>query len=216
MVSMLFLIGEGKEPPSTAADLLDLQCYPHRPNYEMASELPLLLYDIGYEDVRWVSSPSSLADLASHWEERQIPHRLRSAMFHCMHRSLHSTLVPNPTANAAAIDEAQTDLGDVLTLNETFKQDTLAAAASTSQLAYQPRAAAISPNPPCADDGFVQWGHLAYHLLHTADGLPAVLPSSRLPGQPRAYVPMAKRPAWSGFDAASSQTAESRKRKAPA
>ena len=39
-----------------------------------------------------------------------------------MHRSLHSTLVPNPTANAAAIDEAQTDLGDVLTLNETFKQ----------------------------------------------------------------------------------------------
>ena len=63
-----------------------------RPNYEMASELPLLLYDIGYEDVRWVSSPSSLADLASHWEERQIPHRLRSAMCAacapaCMHAS---------------------------------------------------------------------------------------------------------------------------------
>ena len=51
MVAVLFLVGEGKEDERIISDLLDLERYPRRPNYEMASEAQLLLYDIAYDSI---------------------------------------------------------------------------------------------------------------------------------------------------------------------
>lgn len=45
MVAMLFLIGQGLEPPSIIADLLDVTKNPRRPIYDIASDAPLVLWD---------------------------------------------------------------------------------------------------------------------------------------------------------------------------
>ncbi|EJT71917.1 tRNA-pseudouridine synthase [Gaeumannomyces tritici R3-111a-1] len=45
MVAVLFLVGQGLEKPSVVADLLDVSRYPGRPNYHLASDAPLVLWD---------------------------------------------------------------------------------------------------------------------------------------------------------------------------
>ncbi len=45
MVAVLFLIGQGLEPPSLVSALLDIKANPARPMYEMANDAPLVLWD---------------------------------------------------------------------------------------------------------------------------------------------------------------------------
>ena len=45
MVAILFLIGQGLEPPSLIDDLLDIAKTPRKPQYEMADDAPLVLWD---------------------------------------------------------------------------------------------------------------------------------------------------------------------------
>ena len=45
MVAILFLIGQGLEPPSLVDDLLDISKTPCKPQYEMADDAPLVLWD---------------------------------------------------------------------------------------------------------------------------------------------------------------------------
>lgn len=45
MAAVLFLIGQGLEPPSLIDDLLDVAKTPARPQYEMADDAPLVLWD---------------------------------------------------------------------------------------------------------------------------------------------------------------------------
>ncbi|PYH82886.1 pseudouridine synthase [Aspergillus uvarum CBS 121591] len=50
MVSVLFLVGQGLEPPTIVRDLLDASKNPRKPTYEMASDAPLVLWDCVYPD----------------------------------------------------------------------------------------------------------------------------------------------------------------------
>ena len=45
MAAILFLIGQGLEPPSLVDDLLDISKTPCKPQYEMADDAPLVLWD---------------------------------------------------------------------------------------------------------------------------------------------------------------------------
>ncbi|KAI5359644.1 Putative pseudouridine synthase I, TruA, pseudouridine synthase TruA/RsuA/RluB/E/F [Septoria linicola] len=45
LVAVLFLVGQGYEQPSVVDDLLDVQKTPGKPHYEMASDVPLVLWD---------------------------------------------------------------------------------------------------------------------------------------------------------------------------
>ena len=63
MAAILFLVGQGLEKPSIVDDLLDLGKYPQKPNYEMADDQPLVLWDCVFngdnesnsnKDVHWV------------------------------------------------------------------------------------------------------------------------------------------------------------------
>lgn len=45
MVAVLFLVGQGLEKPSLISELLDVEKNPRRPNYVMADEVPLVLWD---------------------------------------------------------------------------------------------------------------------------------------------------------------------------
>ncbi|KAL1837646.1 hypothetical protein VTJ49DRAFT_3545 [Mycothermus thermophilus] len=45
MVAILFLVGQGLEKPSVVTELLDVERNPRKPNYQMADEVPLVLWD---------------------------------------------------------------------------------------------------------------------------------------------------------------------------
>ncbi len=45
MAAVLFLVGQGLEDPSVIDDLLDIATTPARPQYEMADDAPLVLWD---------------------------------------------------------------------------------------------------------------------------------------------------------------------------
>lgn len=50
MVAILFLVGQGFESPSIVSDLLDITKNPRKPQYEMASDAPLVLWDCVFPD----------------------------------------------------------------------------------------------------------------------------------------------------------------------
>eukprot|EP01118_Nematostelium_gracile_P005474 TRINITY_DN1733_c0_g1_i4.p1 TRINITY_DN1733_c0_g1~~TRINITY_DN1733_c0_g1_i4.p1 ORF type:complete len:387 (-),score=71.72 TRINITY_DN1733_c0_g1_i4:184-1344(-) len=52
MVAVLFLIGQHLEDAQLISDLLDIQSVTGKPQYEMASELPLVLWDCGYDAIQ--------------------------------------------------------------------------------------------------------------------------------------------------------------------
>ncbi|KAI3403328.2 DEG1 [Candida oxycetoniae] len=53
MVAMLFLVGQKLEDPSIIKDLLNMTKYPTKPQYEMANEIPLVLYDCQFPEMEW-------------------------------------------------------------------------------------------------------------------------------------------------------------------
>jgi tRNA pseudouridine38/39 synthase len=50
MVAVLFLVGQGLEKPEIVDQLLDIENVPNRPSYEMASDVPLVLWDCIFPD----------------------------------------------------------------------------------------------------------------------------------------------------------------------
>lgn len=52
LVAVLFLVGQGYEEPSIVDDLLDVGRNPGRPVYEMASDVPLVLWDCIFPDAK--------------------------------------------------------------------------------------------------------------------------------------------------------------------
>lgn len=45
LIAVLFLVGQGYEQPNVVNDLLDVNRFPGKPHYEMASDVPLVLWD---------------------------------------------------------------------------------------------------------------------------------------------------------------------------
>ncbi|KAI8333012.1 pseudouridine synthase [Blakeslea trispora] len=53
IMAILFLTGQKLESPEIVKDLLNIQKVPAKPNYTMASDLPLLLYDCEFGEMDW-------------------------------------------------------------------------------------------------------------------------------------------------------------------
>lgn len=57
MMANLFLVGQGLEEPSLISNMLDVENLPQKPIYEMASDIPLLLYDCEFDsNIEWKES----------------------------------------------------------------------------------------------------------------------------------------------------------------
>ena len=70
IMSILFLIGQKLEEPEIVQDLLNISKIESRPDYPMASELPLLLYDCEFENIDWVvGKGASVSRIYQHWRE---------------------------------------------------------------------------------------------------------------------------------------------------
>ncbi|KAG0228874.1 tRNA pseudouridine synthase 3, partial [Actinomortierella wolfii] len=53
IMSILFAIGQGLEEPEVIDTMFDLTKCPAKPSYDMAAELPLVLYDCHFEGLEW-------------------------------------------------------------------------------------------------------------------------------------------------------------------
>lgn len=56
MMANLFLVGQGLEEPSLISDMLDINKTPQKPIYDMASDIPLMLFDCKFPDIEWVET----------------------------------------------------------------------------------------------------------------------------------------------------------------
>ncbi|XP_054706426.1 tRNA pseudouridine(38/39) synthase-like [Uloborus diversus] len=76
IIHVLFLIGQGKEECEIVDQLLDIENCPRKPQYAMASELPLVLFDCQYQDIEWKYDQDSLKyvikQLQSIWSQNTI------------------------------------------------------------------------------------------------------------------------------------------------
>lgn len=73
IVSILFMIGKGLEPPSVITELFDIGRFPGKPSYQLAPEFPLVLHDCGYPNLRLGHSVQNIwsvcCQLEHQWEE---------------------------------------------------------------------------------------------------------------------------------------------------
>lgn len=94
IVAILILIGQQKETPSLIDELLDIEKYPSKPQYTMASELPLCLYDCQYPPdlVKWRFDPPELAKCIKHLQDKWLESETRASIVKGMLDSLESQL----------------------------------------------------------------------------------------------------------------------------
>ncbi|ESO04967.1 hypothetical protein HELRODRAFT_99303 [Helobdella robusta] len=91
IMAVLLLVGEEAEEPEIVKDLLDVSTYPNKPQYSMASEIPLVLYECEYDDITWiideVNMQETVSTLQSKWSEMSI----KSTMLRAMLEDISST-----------------------------------------------------------------------------------------------------------------------------
>ena len=68
IMALLFMIGEGEENPEAVTALLDIEHMPAKPHYKMAPELPLVLHECGFDNMRIHLQPPVLWTLSGHYE----------------------------------------------------------------------------------------------------------------------------------------------------
>ncbi|ORX89839.1 tRNA pseudouridine synthase [Basidiobolus meristosporus CBS 931.73] len=97
MMAVLFNVGQGLEQPSIVQQMLDVDTLPSKPNYEMASDIPLVLYDCQFDGLDWQFSSNKdmlgLSRLHKHIVEQWYTHTTQTLMFSTMYKELGSLLV---------------------------------------------------------------------------------------------------------------------------
>ncbi|XP_061345179.1 uncharacterized protein LOC133291022 [Gastrolobium bilobum] len=99
MVSVLFMVGKDLESPNVIDMLLDTNRIPRKPQYTMASEVPLVLQSCEFEDIKFMCSSDSREALRAHLANECQTYQLQAAIFHeallnCVPLSHDQSLVP--------------------------------------------------------------------------------------------------------------------------
>ncbi|KAJ9146055.1 hypothetical protein P3X46_028370 [Hevea brasiliensis] len=82
MVAVLFMIGQGLESPNVIDVLLDIDRTPRKPQYPMASEIPLVLHSCEFEGLKFTCSTDAEQALRTHLENECQLYQLQAAIFH--------------------------------------------------------------------------------------------------------------------------------------
>ncbi|XP_076826640.1 tRNA pseudouridine(38/39) synthase [Brachyhypopomus gauderio] len=89
MMAVLLLIGQKLEVPEVIDQLLDIENNPRKPQYSMAVDYPLVLYECHFEGLCWNSGPEEekqvLSCLHQHWTQAAV----RAQVLHSMAQGLH-------------------------------------------------------------------------------------------------------------------------------
>lgn len=62
MVAVLLAVGQKLEKPAIIDELLDVEACPSKPLFEMANDIPLVLYDCVYADMEWLTQGRDFGD----------------------------------------------------------------------------------------------------------------------------------------------------------
>ncbi|KAK3588349.1 hypothetical protein CHS0354_040106 [Potamilus streckersoni] len=115
IVSILFLIGQSKEKPEIIDELLDVDKHARKPQYTMASEIPLVLFDADFgDDMEWIYEAEWHEDNIRHLQEQWAQHIIRATMIKRMLEELDYTKVETesdiaPWADLSAPIENQSE-----------------------------------------------------------------------------------------------------------
>ncbi|UJR15746.1 hypothetical protein I4U23_002681 [Adineta vaga] len=93
VVAILLLIGQGKEEVHLVKSLLDIEKYPCTPNYQIASELPLVLFDCQFNDVEWICDQTALRITIGHLQRHWSSFQIRATMIKTMLNNLENQIV---------------------------------------------------------------------------------------------------------------------------
>lgn len=122
MVAVLFLVGQGLEDPGVVAELLDPRRHPRRPNYVLADDRPLVLWDCVFgrekgdgaaDGVDWVyvgaDNPLNLHgswgvanDLWEYWREKKMDELLSNRLLDWVSHKTGVDRVPGAGAGAGS------------------------------------------------------------------------------------------------------------------
>ncbi|XP_026171975.1 tRNA pseudouridine(38/39) synthase [Mastacembelus armatus] len=84
MMAVLLLIGQKLEAPEIINQLLDVQSNPRKPQYSMAVDYPLVLYDCHFEGLSWKREDEEvnhiLSSLQQHWTQSAVKTHLLHGM----------------------------------------------------------------------------------------------------------------------------------------
>ncbi|KAG7599187.1 Pseudouridine synthase I TruA alpha/beta domain [Arabidopsis suecica] len=81
MVAVLFMIGQGVESVDVIDTLLDTKKTPRKPQYLLASEIPLVLRTCEFENVDFKCSPGAAESLRSHFKNESLTYQLESVIY---------------------------------------------------------------------------------------------------------------------------------------
>ncbi|TSL82594.1 tRNA pseudouridine(38/39) synthase [Bagarius yarrelli] len=86
MMAVLLLIGQKLEAPNIINQLLDVENNPRKPQYSMAVDYPLVLYECSFNGLSWISEPEEeshlLSSLLQHWTQTAVKAQVVHAMIH--------------------------------------------------------------------------------------------------------------------------------------
>nr|CAG4640959.1 EOG090X083V [Eulimnadia texana] len=91
IVAVLFMVGQGKEKPEVITELLDIEKNPRKPQYSMASELPLNLFECRYDDVEWIHDAESLKFVVSEFQAIWTENSIKATMLRAVLENLERT-----------------------------------------------------------------------------------------------------------------------------
>ncbi|XP_037697821.1 tRNA pseudouridine(38/39) synthase isoform X2 [Choloepus didactylus] len=93
MMAILFLIGQGMEKPEIIDELLNIEKNPQKPQYSMAVEFPLVLYDCKFENIKWIYDQEVQEFNITHLQQLWANHAVKTHMLYSMLQGLDSVAV---------------------------------------------------------------------------------------------------------------------------
>ena len=115
IVALLFLIGQEKEEINLIKNLLDIEKYPCTPNYQIASELPLVLFDCQFNNIDWIYDQSSLRLTICHLQRHWSSYQIRATMIKSMLNNLENEIIDKqqiPILGQLSFNENDTNLNN--------------------------------------------------------------------------------------------------------
>ncbi|XP_061448321.1 tRNA pseudouridine(38/39) synthase isoform X2 [Rhineura floridana] len=100
MMAILFLIGQRMEKPEIIDKLLDIENNPRKPQYSMAVEFPLVLYDCEFENIQWIYDRKVQEFNVTHLQQLWANHAVKTHMLYSMLQGLDFAEIPAETGSS--------------------------------------------------------------------------------------------------------------------
>ncbi|KAF3422522.1 hypothetical protein E2986_04841 [Frieseomelitta varia] len=92
LMGVLFLIGQGKEEPEIILELLNIEKYPKKPQYNLAHEIPLNLWYCEYDTKEWYIDKNELINTIKFLQKDWTLNTIKSVMIENMLSDLEDSI----------------------------------------------------------------------------------------------------------------------------